>query len=121
MEPTSEDGRMGWLRRTPSPTLPRCTGGGGTGLSPLREKMLNALTPTLSRSTGRGGKSAKAIAVRGENGGMPGGLESSGSEGRIRALRRRRMVRDLEQFLAVHLVGFVGERNSEAGNAFASN
>jgi predicted RNase H-like HicB family nuclease len=34
-----------------------------TGQSPLREKMLNALTPTLSRSTGRGGKSAKAIAL----------------------------------------------------------
>jgi hypothetical protein len=58
----------------------------------------------------------------GANEGLPRGLESSSREGRIRALRSRRMVRDLEQFLAVHLDGFVQEANSaEAGDAFASN
>jgi len=70
------------------------------------ERVGGAYSPALPRIAG-GGRTPE--------------FACSGSEGRIRALRRRRMVRDLEQFLAVHLVGFVREANSEAGHAFASN
>ena len=67
----------------------------------------------------------------------PGGLANSVSEATIlqslrlwgRAQRRRRMVQDLEQFLAAHIGGWprksgaaAGERiGAEARNAFASN